>query len=59
MKDWIKDIYVTVGNILTARLRVIVQEAWDAITPDILEGLIDDMHAGCQAVINAQGKEIE
>ena len=37
------------------RLRTIVQEAWDSITPKFLGELIDSMPQRCQAVIDAQG----
>ena len=36
-------------------VREIVQEAWDAITSDQLDGLIASMPARCQAVIDADG----
>ena len=37
------------------QLRSIVREAWDSITPECLQSLIESMPARCQAVINAQG----
>ena len=42
-----------------AQLRMAVQEAWDSITVDQLNELIDSMHAHCQAVvIDADSKQI-
>ena len=37
------------------QVREIVEEAWDAITPDQLYGLLVSMPARCQAVIDADG----
>ena len=37
------------------QLRAAVQEAWDSITVDQLNELIDEMHDRCQAVIDANG----
>ena len=38
------------------RLRGAVREAWDAITPQELNDLVDEMRERCQAVIDAEGK---
>ena len=38
-----------------SQLRAAVQEAWDSITVDQLNELIDGMHDHCQAVIDANG----
>ena len=37
------------------QVREIAEEAWDAITPDQLYGLLVSMPARCQAVIDADG----
>ena len=56
MKDWIQDVYGSIDKVSMDELRFIVQQAWDAVTKDILEELIDSMHDRCQAVIDAGGK---
>ena len=38
-----------------SQLRAAVQKAWDSITVDQLNELIDGMHDRCQAVIDANG----
>ncbi len=41
-----------------AQLKIAVQEAWNAITTDQLNELIESMHDHCQAVIDADGMQI-
>ncbi|CRL25859.1 unnamed protein product [Penicillium camemberti] len=38
-----------------ARLREVVRDAWDAVSEDFLNVLIDSMPMRCQAVIDARG----
>lgn len=54
MKDWIQHHY---GHLECTydRLRQIVKEAWDAVTVDQLQELIDSMQQRCQDVIDARG----
>ena len=33
-----------------ARLRIVVKKPWDAVTPGISKGFVDDMRDRCQAV---------
>ena len=47
--------YEWVDNIPLNRLRVVIQEAWKAITSDILNELVLKMRDCCQAVIDVQG----
>jgi hypothetical protein len=58
--DWMKDYLENMfpEHMTFAELRVAVQEAWDSITVDQLNGLIDGMHDRCQAVIDADDKQI-
>ena len=58
--DWMKDyIENTFPERMTyAQLKRAVQEAWDSITTDQLNELIDSMHYRCQAVIDADGRQI-
>jgi transposase len=58
MKDWIELNHPDLpgGKQRTYdQLRAIVQEAWDSITPEYLDSLVDSMRERCQAVIDAQG----
>ncbi len=41
-----------------AQLRMAVQETWNSITVGQLNELIDSMYDQCQAVIDANGKQI-
>ena len=54
MKDYIENKY---GDIQYSydKLRAYVKEAWDQITEEQLNSLIDGMRERCQAVINAEG----
>jgi hypothetical protein len=58
--DWMKDYLETTfpEQMTYPQLRRAVQEAWDFITVDQLNELIDSMHDRCQAVIDADGKQI-
>ncbi len=40
-------------------IRKAVREAWDAVTPEQLNELINEMQARCQAVIDAEGAPTE
>ena len=56
--NWIKDyIAEKFGDVSLSydRLRVAVQEAWEAITEERLSDLIDSMSERCQDVVNANG----
>ena len=44
------------SNMSYDRLRGAVRKAWDAITPQELSDLVDEIRERCQAVINAEGK---
>ena len=58
MKDYIEARYPDLpgGKQYTYdRLRGIVQEAWDSITPELLGDLLGTMKERCQAVIDAGG----
>lgn len=55
MKDWIEDKYGDLEKVSLARLHDIVMEAWNNITPEQLDELLDTMPARCQAVIDAKG----
>lgn len=54
MKDFIE---LKFGDVQLSydQLRVAVREAWDSITPDQLNSLIDSMRERCEAVIAARG----
>ena len=56
MKDYIEDNFPE--RMTYAQLRTAVRQAWDAITVDQLNELIDSMQARCQAVIDANGNHI-
>jgi len=58
--DWMKDyIQDNLPKRMTyAQLRAVIREAWDSITVDQLNELIDSIHARCQAVIDANGNHI-
>jgi ketohexokinase/beta-glucosidase len=58
MKDYIQQYYPDQygGRQHTYdQLRIIVQEAWDSISVEYLQDLMDSMKARCEAVIAAQG----
>ena len=58
MKDYIGANYLDLdgGRQYTYdRLRDIVQEAWDSISVELLNELIDSMPNRCQAVIDVKG----
>ena len=55
MKDYLQDNFSK--QMTYAQLRIAVQEAWDSITVDQLNELIDNMHNHCQAVIDANGMQ--
>jgi hypothetical protein len=63
MKDWIQDTYgIELDNVESQgkkmkpdRLKQMVQEAWDQITEDRLDGLVSSMKQRCQDVINVHG----
>ena len=56
MKDHIQDNFPE--RMTYAQLRAAVREVWDFITVDQLKELIDNVHARCQAVIDANGNHI-
>ena len=58
--DWMKDYIEKVfpEHITYSQLRKAVQEAWDSITIDQLNELIDSMHDRCQVIIDANGMHI-
>ena len=56
MKDYIENTFPE--HMTYAQLKIAVQEAWDSITIDQLNELIDSMHDRCQAVIDANGNHI-
>ena len=56
MKDYIENAFPE--HMTYAQLKIAVQEAWDSITIDQLNELIDSMHDRCQAVIDANGNHI-
>ena len=58
MKDWIQDVYGLVDKLPPNQLRQAVQEAWEVVTPDVLETLVESMPTRCQALIEANGKFI-
>ena len=55
MKDWIQQHYDDKNKLSYDRLHQAVKEAWNAITTNQLDDLIDSMSARCQAVIDAHG----
>ena len=55
MKDWLDDHFSHEDKVPYNVLRARVQEAWDVISEDMLEELMNTMPARCQAVIDAQG----
>jgi len=57
MKDWIQERYGHHDKLSYDVLRKAVREAWDAVTAEQLDELIDSMHARCQAVIDSDGKQ--
>jgi len=57
MKDWIQEHHGDQNKFSYNTLRKAVREAWDAVTPEQSEELIDSMHDRCEAVIAAEGKE--
>ena len=56
MKDWIQEHYGDQDKLSYNTLRKAVREAWDAVTPEQLDALIDEMHDRCEAVIIAEGR---
>jgi len=46
------------GNMTYPRLRQAVKEAWEAITEEHLEELMNSMHDRCQAVIDTKDEHI-
>jgi hypothetical protein len=56
MKDYLETTFPE--QMTYPQLRMAVQEAWNSITVDQLSELIDSMHDRCQAVIDADGKQI-
>lgn len=58
MKDYLMNNFDT-GNVSYTRLREMVLEAWNSITNQDLQDLLDTMHDRCQAVIDANGMYIE
>ena len=55
MRDWIQDHYSNADKLSSDALRKAVRETWDAVTPEQLNELIDEMGARCQTVIEAEG----
>ncbi len=59
MKDYIQEkyfeAYYDASRISLERLRPIIQEAWDAVPDEFIEGLLESWWRRCQAVIDAQG----
>ena len=56
MKDYLQNNFPE--RMTYPQLRAAVQEAWDSITVDQLNELIDSMHDHCQAVIDANENQI-
>ncbi len=58
MKDYIQEQYPQYerGGMTYKMLRKVVREAWDSISVEQLNELIDSMHQRCQDVIDAEGK---
>ncbi len=59
MKNWIQKHYDDQNKLFYNTLRTAVKEAWDAVTSEQLDELINSMSARCQAVINADEKHIK
>jgi transposase len=57
IKDWIQD-HNEEEIIRNEAIRTAVWEAWDALPEYILENLVKEMPARCQAVIDANGMHI-
>jgi hypothetical protein len=63
MKDWIQEHYLVEhwnperfkSRAGQARLRGIIQEAWDAVPQEYLDSLYSSWYRRCQAVIDAEG----
>ena len=58
MKEWIEAHHpdLSAGKQRTNdQLREMVREAWDAVTEEYLNSLLDSMTERCQAVIDAKG----
>ncbi len=53
MKNWIQKHYDDQDKLFYSTLRNAVKKAWDAVTPEQLDELINFMSARCQAVIDA------
>jgi hypothetical protein len=58
MKDWIQARY---DNSLTDSqdVRGAIQEAWDALSEQNLQDLVDSMPVRCRAVIEADGRHTQ
>ena len=56
MKNWIQEHYGDQDKLSYNTLRKAVREAWDAVTSEQLDALIDEMHDRCKAVIIAEGR---
>jgi hypothetical protein len=56
MKDYIQHQLAGERNPPLPRLRRLVTEAWEQITPEQLDAILDTMHQRCQDVIDAHGK---
>ena len=54
MKDWIDDNY-SESITFYSQLQAVIQEAWDCIEENTLQGLIELMSACCQAIIDING----
>lgn len=54
MKDWIQIQYPQ-EKMPQSRMRMVVMEAWDAITDEYLRDLVASMPARCDAVVAANG----
>jgi hypothetical protein len=54
MKDYIQSKWEG-KNLIYDQLRVAVREAWDSVTQEDLDNLLNEMHDRCQAVITANG----
>ena len=59
MKDWIQEHDGDEDKLSYNTLRKAAREAWDAVTPEQLDALIDEMHDRCLAVIIAEGRHTE
>ena len=55
-KDWTQEHYGNQDKLSYNTLRKAVREAWNAVTPEQLDALIDEMHDRCEAVIIAEGR---